>query len=112
MKTGRQDVSIRLNNILLAIGLITAHALVWAGNSEETPLSDAISKLPDYSYAGYGFGETPLPQPEGKIVDVTEFGAAGRVAPSFITRGHCGHYPIRRRTGNSLTTWSRWTSGR
>lgn len=31
--------------------------------------------LPDYSYAGYRWGEKPLPLPSGRVLDVTEFGA-------------------------------------
>jgi hypothetical protein len=31
--------------------------------------------LPDYSYAGYRWGESLLPEPSGTVVDATEFGA-------------------------------------
>ena len=31
--------------------------------------------LPDFSYAGYGFGEEVIPGPRGKVIDVTEYGA-------------------------------------
>jgi len=31
--------------------------------------------LPDFSYAGYGFGLTPIPQEKGKVILVTDFGA-------------------------------------
>ena len=31
--------------------------------------------LPDFSYAGYRWGEQPLPDPQGKEIEVTEFGA-------------------------------------
>lgn len=31
--------------------------------------------LPDFSYAGYGYGEVPLPQSSGTVIDVTRFGA-------------------------------------
>ncbi len=33
--------------------------------------------LPDFSYAGYGFGLKELPQAKGKIFDVTKYGAVG-----------------------------------
>ena len=36
---------------------------------EETPF------LPDFSYAGYGFGLTPIPSETGKVISVTDFGA-------------------------------------
>lgn len=31
--------------------------------------------LPDFSYAGYGFGQTPLPDSSGVVVNVAQFGA-------------------------------------
>lgn len=31
--------------------------------------------LPDYSYAGYRWGEQPLPLPEGQVIDVSGYGA-------------------------------------
>lgn len=31
--------------------------------------------LPDFSYAGYRWGEEPIPNPDGNEIDVTEFGA-------------------------------------
>ena len=37
--------------------------------------SGAPPYLPDYSYAGYRWGEEPLPDPQGKEIDVLEFGA-------------------------------------
>ena len=42
-------------------------------------LSDIPSQdkpfLPDFSYAGYGFGLTPIPSETGKVISVTDFGA-------------------------------------
>jgi hypothetical protein len=37
--------------------------------------SDASPYLPDYSYAGYRWGEEPLPEPSGTEIRVTEYGA-------------------------------------
>jgi hypothetical protein len=37
--------------------------------------SRAASYLPDYSYAGYRWGEEPLPAPSGTVIRATEFGA-------------------------------------
>lgn len=37
--------------------------------------SSSTPYLPDYSYAGYRWGEEPLPDPQGKEIDVVEFGA-------------------------------------
>lgn len=31
--------------------------------------------LPDYSYAGYHWGEAPLPSPPGDVIEVTDYGA-------------------------------------
>ena len=35
----------------------------------------AANPLPDFSYAGYGFGTQPIPGDDGTVVDVTGFGA-------------------------------------
>lgn len=35
----------------------------------------ATCYLPDFSYAGYHWGEDPLPEPEGTIINVTDYGA-------------------------------------
>lgn len=35
----------------------------------------AANPLPDYSYAGYGFGLAPIPDDAGTVVDVTAYGA-------------------------------------
>lgn len=35
----------------------------------------AANPLPDFSYAGYGFGMQPIPGDDGTVVDVTSFGA-------------------------------------
>lgn len=35
----------------------------------------AAPYLPDFSYAGYRWGEEPLPSPSGTVIDVREFGA-------------------------------------
>ncbi|WP_411339950.1 hypothetical protein V6U71_19280 [Sphingopyxis sp. J-6] len=39
------------------------------------PATMAANPLPDFSYAGYGFGLAPLPADAGTIVDVTDHGA-------------------------------------
>ena len=39
------------------------------------PATVAANPLPDFSYAGYGFGLAPLPVDAGTIVDVTDHGA-------------------------------------
>lgn len=36
---------------------------------------DAVTYLPDFSYAGYGFGAIPIPGPMGQRLVVTDFGA-------------------------------------
>lgn len=63
---------------LLMCALVPA---IPARTAEQAPriLFDAATRqqipLPDFSYAGYGFGETPLPQSTGVVVDVGRFGA-------------------------------------
>jgi hypothetical protein len=39
------------------------------------PATAAANPLPDFSYAGYGFGLAPIPADAGTIVDVTDHGA-------------------------------------
>src|SRR3546814_458013 len=39
------------------------------------PATAAANPLPDFSYAGYGFGLTPIPVDAGTIVEVTDHGA-------------------------------------
>src|SRR3546814_1436835 len=39
------------------------------------PATAAANPLPDFSYAGYGFGLAPIPADVGTIVDVTDHGA-------------------------------------
>lgn len=48
--------------------------------NEWTPeiLSDSVQKdvyLPDYSYAGYKWGEEPIPDLQGEVINITDFGA-------------------------------------
>ena len=38
------------------------------------PATQAARPLPDYSYAGYGFGAAPIPEDAGTVVDVTDYG--------------------------------------
>ena len=39
------------------------------------PVVQRDVQLPDFSYAGYGYGEVPLPQSSGTVIEVTQFGA-------------------------------------
>ena len=39
------------------------------------PATAAANPLPDFSYAGYGFGLAPIPADAGTIIDVTAYGA-------------------------------------
>lgn len=39
------------------------------------PATAAANPLPDFSYAGYGFGVAPIPADAGTIIDVTDHGA-------------------------------------
>lgn len=44
-------------------------------NASESQLATPKPYLPDYSYAGYRWGEQPLPLPEGRVIDVLDYGA-------------------------------------
>ncbi len=60
---------------LIATGLTTAqtYSELWGENGEKwTPQS----RLPDFSFAGYRFGEEPLPEPK-VTANVKEYGAKG-----------------------------------
>jgi len=46
---------------------------LWGESGE---LFDPEGRLPDFSYAGYAFGDRPLPNPE-PVASVTDFGADG-----------------------------------
>jgi hypothetical protein len=65
----------------LALFLSAAVATGAVAKTAEMPkiLSDravmAANPLPDFSYAGYGFGLAPIPSDSGTVVDVTAFGA-------------------------------------
>ncbi|MEO5628950.1 MAG: glycosyl hydrolase family 28-related protein [Thermomonas sp.] len=51
----------------------------WAAGPQPKILFDPVVsrdvRLPDFSYAGYGFGEVALPKSSGTVIDVTRFGA-------------------------------------
>jgi len=47
---------------------------LWA-EYQETP--DTHPNIPNCSYAGYRYGETPIPSIEGPVFDVTRYGAKG-----------------------------------
>jgi hypothetical protein len=55
-----------------AMGVTLAGA--GAAQDSAAPLKDTSLSLPDYSYAGYGFGIAPLPSDPGTIIDATAHG--------------------------------------
>jgi hypothetical protein len=63
----------------IAIAAMTAVALGAGGAASAQP--NILAKrsnapvLPDFSYAGYGFGVEPIPEGRGQIISVTEHGA-------------------------------------
>jgi hypothetical protein len=69
--------------VRLALGLALGAALVFPAQAESVKLPKILSDpavakanpLPDFSYAGYGFGLAPIPADTGTIVDVTDHGA-------------------------------------
>ena len=64
--------------LFLSVAASAASASAGAGEQPKI-LSDrgvmAANPLPDFSYAGYGFGVAPIPSDSGTVVDVTTFGA-------------------------------------
>lgn len=69
--------------VRLVSGLALGAALVFPAQAAPAKLPDILSDpevakanpLPDFSYAGYGFGLAPIPAHAGTIVDVTDHGA-------------------------------------
>ena len=64
---------------VLALGA----ALIFPAQAQPTklpkilsdPATVAANPLPDFSYAGYGFGLAPIPVDAGTVIDVTTHGA-------------------------------------
>lgn len=57
----------------LAIGLTAAHAQTTPAILADPAIAER-NPLPDFSYAGFGFGLNPLPATMDRIIDVTAFG--------------------------------------
>ena len=59
--------------------LIAGGAATAAAQTVPKILGDPATRrahpLPDFSFAGYGFGIAPLPGPRGEVIDVTRYGA-------------------------------------
>jgi len=60
--------------------LVAAHPLVAVSSAlyqdfVDAGTEDRTSTLPDFSFAGYGFSEAPIPDVTGPIYDVTAYGA-------------------------------------
>lgn len=61
--------------LLLALSAASTAAVERAPNILFDPAVAKATPLPDFSYAGYGFGTLPLPVKLGKVIDVGEYGA-------------------------------------
>lgn len=65
--------------IVLALSLFVPtsyaqqHSRLWGESGE---LFDEFGRLPDFSYAGYAFGDRPIPEPK-LVASVRDFGADG-----------------------------------
>lgn len=74
-----KDRPMRISRILLLSTVLCGVANPATAQSLPRLLSDPdvmrAEYLPDFSFAGYGFGNVPLPEPVGRIVDVAEYGA-------------------------------------
>ncbi|ESQ81348.1 glycosyl hydrolase family 28-related protein [Asticcacaulis sp. YBE204] len=76
----RRDALRRLSaSALVSAGMTglfaaSSHAAEPFTRSQVVP---SLKGLPDYSYAGYGFGLADLPTGSGTVIDVTTFGAKG-----------------------------------
>ena len=75
MKRNSLSVLTWRRRVLILAGMVAIQSLVWANTGADPKMPESISQLPDFSYAGYRFGESPLPSSTGQIIDVTDFGA-------------------------------------
>ncbi|MGB5289974.1 MAG: glycosyl hydrolase family 28-related protein, partial [Lysobacterales bacterium] len=74
MKRNSSAVLTWRGGALILAGMIAVQ-LAWAGNDLVPQMPDAVGQVPDFSYAGYRFGESSLPLATGQSIDVTDFGA-------------------------------------
>lgn len=59
--------------LAVALGFVAAPAVAQSAESS-SPLLRGERPLPDFSYAGYGFGIAPLPADPGTVIEATQFG--------------------------------------
>jgi hypothetical protein len=62
--------------VFVAPTSLTAYQVLGA-SAESHPVSFPVPDdiyLPDFSYAGYGFGEVPIPAAKGKVIDLLDYG--------------------------------------
>lgn len=70
-------MSNRINSISRLVSTLLAGGAIAAGSvqARETTLTEILAApMPDYSYAGYGFGLAALPTEPGTVIDATDFG--------------------------------------
>ncbi|MGO1072195.1 glycosyl hydrolase family 28-related protein [Lysobacter sp. CA199] len=60
--------------VLLTMAAAAAPAATGVALLDD-PAVACAHPLPDFSYAGYGFGLAPLPRPAGRLIDVRDYGA-------------------------------------
>jgi hypothetical protein len=70
----------KTKNHILLLSLVVLSLLTLKGYSQsKTDLKQLFAKnsgtyIPDFSYAGYQYGEKPIPNPQATIVNATDFG--------------------------------------
>ena len=70
----------KTKNHILLLTLVVLWLLTLKGYSQsKTDLKQLFAKnsgtyIPDFSYAGYQYGEKPIPNPQATIVNATDFG--------------------------------------
>jgi hypothetical protein len=62
------------DRLLAILSLCAAASSAHAENAKPNILDNASKPLPDYSYAGYGFGIAPLPTDPGTVIDAAKHG--------------------------------------
>lgn len=78
LTNGEFIMNIKLRFILLFIPILSISCNNAADKQWVPDILEQVNKgeifLPNYSYAGYRWGEKQIPQNEGTVIDVTEFG--------------------------------------
>ena len=75
-RAGAGIIALCLSGAVAALGGAFAQDSARDGELPAILAPDAAATLPDFSYAGYGYGLRPVPTATGTVIDVADHGAA------------------------------------